>query len=60
MSALRAGKGTIYEGGIRVCACVNWAGHIPAGKARELRTRFDAAMKNAVPSGDGPGQNTPP
>lgn len=29
---LRAGKGTIYEGGMRVCACVNWPGHIPAGK----------------------------
>ena len=29
---LRAGKGTIYEGGIRVCACANWPGHIPAGK----------------------------
>jgi arylsulfatase A-like enzyme len=29
---LRAGKGTIYEGGIRVCACVSWPGKIPAGK----------------------------
>ena len=29
---LRAGKGTIYEGGIRVCAFASWPGHIPAGK----------------------------
>ncbi len=29
---LRAGKGTIYEGGMRVCAMANWPGHIPAGK----------------------------
>jgi arylsulfatase A-like enzyme len=29
---LRAGKGTIYEGGIRVCAFATWPGHIPAGK----------------------------
>ncbi len=28
---LRAGKGTIYEGGVRVCACVNWPGRVPAG-----------------------------
>jgi len=27
---LRAGKGTIYEGGVRVCALANWPGHIPA------------------------------
>ncbi|CAN5897319.1 hypothetical protein BH11VER1_BH11VER1_30820 [soil metagenome] len=28
---LRAGKGTIYEGGVRVCAFANWPGHIPSG-----------------------------
>ena len=27
----RSGKGTIYEGGVRVCACANWPGRIPAG-----------------------------
>jgi arylsulfatase A-like enzyme len=26
------GKGTIYEGGIRVCAFASWPGKIPAGK----------------------------
>lgn len=29
---LRAGKGTIYEGGVRVCAFANWPGRIPAGQ----------------------------
>ena len=28
---LREGKGTIYEGGIRVCAFATWPGRIPAG-----------------------------
>lgn len=28
---LRAGKGTLYEGGVRVCACAAWEGKIPAG-----------------------------
>lgn len=28
---LRAGKGTIYEGGIRACAFANWQGKIAAG-----------------------------
>lgn len=27
----RAGKGTVYEGGTRVAACVAWDGHVPAG-----------------------------
>lgn len=29
---LRAGKGTIYEGGVRVCAFACWPGRIPSGK----------------------------
>jgi len=28
---LRAGKGSFYEGGVRVVACAAWDGHIPAG-----------------------------
>jgi arylsulfatase A-like enzyme len=28
---LRAGKGTIYEGGVRVCAFANWPGKIKSG-----------------------------
>jgi arylsulfatase A-like enzyme len=28
---LRAGKGTLYEGGVRVCASARWPGRIPAG-----------------------------
>jgi arylsulfatase A-like enzyme len=28
---LRAGKGTLYEGGVRVCACASWPGQIPSG-----------------------------
>ncbi|MGB8168625.1 MAG: arylsulfatase [Chthoniobacteraceae bacterium] len=28
---LRAGKGTIYEGGVRVCAFANWPGRVPVG-----------------------------
>ena len=30
---LRAGKGTVYEGGTRVCACVAWQGKIKSGSA---------------------------
>lgn len=28
---LRAGKATVYEGGVRVAAFANWPGHVPAG-----------------------------
>ncbi|QOV87435.1 arylsulfatase [Humisphaera borealis] len=29
--SLRAGKGTVYEGGVRVCAVAAWEGHIKPG-----------------------------
>jgi arylsulfatase A-like enzyme len=32
-SPLRGGKGSLYEGGTRVCACVAWEGHIKPGTA---------------------------
>jgi arylsulfatase A-like enzyme len=28
---LRAGKGSVYEGGVRTCACVSWENHIEPG-----------------------------
>ena len=31
----RAGKGTLYEGGIRSAACVTWPGKIPAGVRKD-------------------------
>jgi len=29
---LRAGKGSLYEGGVRVCAFATWEGRLPSGK----------------------------
>lgn len=33
---LRDGKGSLYEGGTRVGAVVNWPGHVPAGEVHGL------------------------
>ncbi len=39
---LRAGKGTTYEGGMRVPCIVRWSGKVPAGNVcRELAINFD-------------------
>ena len=32
----REGKGTLYEGGTRVCGVANWPGQIPPGKAKGM------------------------
>ncbi len=34
---LRAGKGTVYEGGIKVCTGVRWPGRVEAGSRSDLR-----------------------
>lgn len=33
---LRLGKGTLFEGGIRVPFCMKWPGHIPRGRAYDF------------------------
>ena len=34
---LRGGKGTVYEGGIRVPFMIRWDGHVPAGSVNETQ-----------------------
>ena len=34
---LRAGKGTIYEGGVKACAFANWPGHIKSNTVVNAR-----------------------
>lgn len=38
---LRAGKATVYEGGLRVPAFVHWRGKVPAGSAEGMSTLCD-------------------
>ena len=37
---LREGKGTLYEGGVRVCSFASWPGRIPAGKVVDERVHI--------------------
>jgi arylsulfatase A len=57
-SPFRAGKGFLYEGGLRIPLIVRWPGHVPAGKVTDtpvintdwFATLFELAGLNA-PSG---------
>jgi hypothetical protein len=50
---LRAGKGTIYEGGLRVPAFVLWPGHVSAGRTDEpLHVNRAMLMAFKVPKRD--------
>jgi arylsulfatase A-like enzyme len=35
-SPFRAGKATVFEGGIRTVCCLRWPGHLPAGTVSQL------------------------
>jgi arylsulfatase A-like enzyme len=49
---LRGGKGTTYEGGMRVPFIVRWPGHVPAGKvSREPLTHLDVMPTVAALAG---------
>lgn len=56
---LRAGKGTLYEGGIRVCAFASWPGHIPAATVREPMHAVDWYPTFLKLAGASPQQNLP-
>ena len=43
-ATVRAGKGSVYEGGIRVPLVARWPGHIPAGTAQRHAAYFPDVM----------------
>jgi arylsulfatase A len=52
---LRAGKGTTYEGGMRVPCIVRWPGHVPAGTVcSEVATTMDVLPSFARLAGTSP------
>ncbi|MBN2505878.1 MAG: arylsulfatase [Verrucomicrobia bacterium] len=52
---LRDGKGTLYEGGIRVPAIVRWKGRIPPGTASERVGGFEDWMPTLLELAGAPG-----
>jgi arylsulfatase A-like enzyme len=55
----REGKGTLYEGGTRVCGLVNWPHHISPGKASGLLHIVDMYPTLAAVAGAKLGKNMP-
>jgi len=57
---LRAGKLTVYEGGIRVAAAMRWPGHIPVrGEVGQVMAALDVFPTLAAASGLTPGNSKP-
>jgi arylsulfatase A-like enzyme len=48
---LRAGKATVYEGGIRVPAFIHWRGHVTPGVTDQLATVLDVLPTLAAAAG---------
>lgn len=58
---LRAGKGTIYEGGVHTCASVTWPGRIPAGSSVQAPLHIvDWYSTILALAGANPSQSLPP
>jgi len=50
---LRLGKGTLFEGGIRVPFCMKWPGHIPKGQAYDFPVSALDVFATAVSAAGG-------
>jgi len=55
----RAGKGTTYEGGTRVCACVNWPGRVRPGEVTGMLHVVDMLPTLAALAGADLGASKP-
>jgi arylsulfatase A-like enzyme len=48
---LRAGKATVFEGGLRVPACIHWPGRIASGVSEQIMTILDVLPTLAAAAG---------